>query len=70
MDGVDLHRQNPKGVTGKWLCAGCLSLLEEFEGIPHFLHSADCPNYCDYACNPRGFETAERIAQIQQGVIL
>ncbi len=37
--------------------------LEMWEGRPHYLHTADCPNYCDYACNgQRGFDVADRIA--------
>ena len=38
--------------------------LELFEGRPHFLHSHDCPGYCDYACNgERGFSLAAKIAK-------
>lgn len=29
---------------------------------PHFVHAEDCPGYCDYACNRKGFEEAERLA--------
>lgn len=37
--------------------------LEMWEGRPHYLHMANCPNYCDYACNgQRGFDVADRIA--------
>ena len=57
-----LHRINPKGVTGEWICDNCFTLMETFEGKPHYVHSATCPNYCDYACNgERGFELAEQI---------
>lgn len=39
------------------------SQLEMWEGRPHYLHSDDCPNYCDYACNgQKGFDLADRIA--------
>lgn len=37
--------------------------LEMWEGRPHYLHMANCSNYCDYACNgQRGFDVADRIA--------
>lgn len=36
-----------------------LEVLDEDGKTPHFLHSPDCPNYCDYACI--GFEQAEAI---------
>ena len=38
--------------------------LEEWGDVPHFLHSETCPSYCDYACNPIGFEQAESIAEM------
>ena len=58
-----LMRINPKGVTGEWVCDVCLKeRLELFEDKPHYLHSATCPNYCDYACNgQRGFDLAHQI---------
>jgi len=31
--------------------------------IPFFLHHHDCPSFCEYACNPQGFEQATMIAQ-------
>ena len=40
--------------------------LELFEGEPHFLHSPDCPSFCDYACNAKGFEQAEAIKKQRQ----
>jgi hypothetical protein len=36
-------------------------LIERVEGQPHFIHANDCPNYCDYTCNPQGFEQAETV---------
>lgn len=36
-------------------------LIELFEDRPHFVHAPDCPNYCDYACNARGFEEAAEL---------
>jgi hypothetical protein len=36
-------------------------LLELFLGKPHYLHSETCGNYCEYSCNPSGFEQAEEI---------
>lgn len=59
-----LYRVNKFGVRGKWVCTACLSVhLELFDGRPHFLHADDCPNYCDYACNAKGFEEAEMLIQ-------
>jgi hypothetical protein len=59
---VSLARINPKGVDGEWICQDCLGLMELFEDKPHYVHSATCPNYCDYACNGQfGFDLAEQI---------
>lgn len=65
--GVLLLRVNPKGEIGKWLCSTCveanLETLTDDDGIeqPNFVHSPDCPSYCDYACNHWGFEMAEQL---------
>ena len=32
-------------------------------GWPLFLHSPDCPGYCDFACNPYGIDQAKIIAR-------
>lgn len=64
---VVLRRVNEFGVIREWLCDYCLRhSLELFEGKPHFLHAIDCPNYCDYACNPKGFEQAEQILKYHE----
>jgi hypothetical protein len=48
--------------------------LEEFDDpendlglVPHFLHDDSCPSYCDYACNPDGFDQAEMITRTRMG---
>jgi len=57
-----LHRINPKGKIGEWICDNCFSIMELFENKPHYVHSPTCPNYCDYACNgDYGFDLAEQI---------
>ena len=57
-----LHRINPKGQIGEWICDNCLETMELFEGSPHYIHSKTCPGYCDYACNGDiGFEIVEQI---------
>lgn len=57
-----LHRINPLGVIGEWICQDCLGEMETLDGVPHYVHSKDCPGYCDYACNGEsGFEMAEQI---------
>lgn len=59
---VILHRINPKGVPGEWICQDCLEDIEQFEGKLHYVHTKDCPSYCDYACNGQaGFDLAEQI---------
>lgn len=55
-----LWRINPTGVKGQWICNQCeQTQVELLDGKPNYIHSADCPNYCDYCCNERGFEQAE-----------
>ena len=57
-----LHRINPKGQTGEWICDNCFESMELFEDKPHYVHSKTCPSYCDYACNGEaGFDMAEQI---------
>lgn len=59
---VTVHRINEFGVQGEWLCGFCLfRRTEKFEGKSHFVHSPECPNYCDYSCNKLGFIIAEQI---------
>ncbi len=67
-----LYRINKFGIDGVWRCKqhliGVAHLedeyqLEMFEGKPHFLHSPSCGGYCDYACNPGGFEQVEKYFQ-------
>jgi hypothetical protein len=40
--------------------------LELFDEDPHFLHSEFCGGWCDYACNPAGFEQAEYILAMER----
>lgn len=47
-----------------WHAALDLDNIEDFEDAPHFLHSDACPSYCDYACNPKGFDQAKMIATL------
>ena len=63
---VVLFRCNTIGQTpAQWICKDCCGLyleLHPYTNRPHFLHSHDCPGYCDYACNdPEGFECAESL---------
>lgn len=40
--------------------------LEWFEGEPNYMHSVNCPSYCDYACNGQhGFNIAEDIRELR-----
>lgn len=62
---IILWRASPKGAAAIWLCTDCL--LDNTESIvgddgnpePFFVHDKACPSFCDYACNPRGFEMGE-----------
>ena len=59
---VILWRINSKGIVGEWICQECLDCMEMFLGQPHYVHSKNCPSYCDYACNhEEGFDMAEQI---------
>ena len=61
-DNLSLHRVNQFGVVGEWICKDCLDdLLEVYDGVPIYMHSPNCPNYCDYACNQNGEEIAQQI---------
>ena len=41
----------------------CLELDDA--GKPVYLHTRDCPGYCDYACNaPQGDQVAETLANL------
>ena len=62
-----LHRINPKGETGEWICDDCFTSIETFEGRLHYVHSKTCPSFCDYACNGQaGFDLAEQVAKYIQ----
>lgn len=53
------HSQKP--IPSDWLLIEDWR-LEQWEDKPHYIHSANCPNYCDYACNGKlGFEMAEAV---------
>jgi hypothetical protein len=57
-----LWRINEKSIIGEWICQECMGCVETWEGKPHYVHSKDCPSYCDYACNrDKGFDLAEQI---------
>src|SRR5688572_25594822 len=66
---IVLRRINQFGVPAIWRCQDHMdgfkqlvheSQVELWEDKPHFIHSPECPNYCDYACNGKGFEQAEK----------
>lgn len=55
-----LHRINPKGVVGEWLCDMCLKSAEISKGKIFYIHTPICDGYCIYTCNiDRGFDLAE-----------
>ena len=59
---VILERINVKGLTGEWICRTCLKSAESAECRFVYIHSNNCPNYCDYACNGHeGFNLADKI---------
>lgn len=58
---VILHRINPMGVIGEWICQECLEDVEQFNGKLHFVHSKTCEGFCDYSCNRAGFDLAKQI---------
>ena len=56
-----LTRVNKKGVKGVWACPECIGFDEEDveyagsnevkDAVAIYVHKADCPGFCDFACN-------------------